>query len=96
MEYEIIEHGPGGHKDNSIGNLSLSDHVHNARNRKMLDSNTSGYTGVGWDKKNKYWEARIYHNKKQIKATFEFKEDAIEQRLKWEVEFNYRRRQSRS
>ena len=67
---EIIDHGPGGRKDNRMINLILSDHVHNARNRRMLDSNTSGINGVGYHngkRRRKRWFAKIHDNNRKQK-----------------------------
>jgi hypothetical protein len=61
----------------------------NAVGRKRITSNnTSGFTGVGFNKNREKWHARITVNDKNVDIGF-FKniEDAVEARIKKEIEF---------
>lgn len=55
--------------DNSIKNLRLCTRIENSRNRSKRIDNTSGVTGVHYNKKTKKWDARININRKRIKIT---------------------------
>ena len=58
---------------------------HQSRNRRMLSNNTSGVTGVSWDKRYEWWQASIYCNKKLIHlGTFVDKNKAVQARKKGE------------
>lgn len=52
--------------DNRICNLREVTSTENQRNQKINSSNTSGHTGVTWDKKRKCWQARISVNGKNL------------------------------
>lgn len=47
-------------------NLRITDATGNARNSKLNKNNTSGYTGVSWDKKEQQWAASITVDYKKI------------------------------
>ena len=58
--------------DNRIENLristmeGLSDHQANHQNLGICKNNTSGYTGVSWDKSRQKWSAKIWFKDKCI------------------------------
>lgn len=58
-------------------------------NTRIRSDNTSGKTGVSYDStvtsRNK-WRVQIYYKNISKKKRFEFLEDAIEQRIAWEIE----------
>ncbi len=54
-----IDHIDGDPSNNSINNLRLAMRVENVRNQKTRITNTSGYKGVSWRKKEKKWHASI-------------------------------------
>lgn len=69
-------------------NLRPSTHRENARNKSKHKYNTSGVTGVYWDKRLKKWFARICVNYKRIYlGYFNDKEDAIRVRLQAEAHY---------
>lgn len=73
----MIDHINGDKSNNSINNLRLVDGVQNSFNRKVKNTNTSGYTGVSFNKKSNKWRAYIVINGKQKHlGTFASKEDA--------------------
>jgi len=54
-----IDHINHNRSDNKIKNLRSVSHKNNLRNMSLSISNTSGVTGVYWDKKKKSWMALI-------------------------------------
>lgn len=83
---------PDHHNKNKLDsrktNLIICTSQENARNRPKYSNNTSGITGVGWDKRSKKWRARIYINDhEKLLGYFNNKEDAIIARLKAEKEY---------
>ena len=61
-----IDHINGNTLDNRLENLRVVTHQENARNQKRRNDNTSGVTGVSWNKKKQKWEARITDNGKLV------------------------------
>lgn len=57
-----IDHINGVKDDNRIGNLRVVSHQENHRNKPMRSDNTSGITGVVWDKTKRKWRAQIKMN----------------------------------
>jgi hypothetical protein len=56
-----IDHVNGVRTDNRIANLRLVTRQQNNRNMAKRCDNTSGVTGVTWDKRRRKWSARIRH-----------------------------------
>lgn len=54
-----IDHINGDRSDNRIWNLRQTTRTQNMRNQKKHKSNTSGFTGVVWNKKTGRWRATI-------------------------------------
>lgn len=83
-----IDHINHIRNDNRIENLRLVSHSDNQKNHSLYKTNKSGYSGVGFDKRNsiKPWYADI--GRKKL-GTFSTKEEAIAVRKKAEIEFNY-------
>ena len=81
------------HKDrnplnNRRNNLRQATEFENARNKSISKRNTSGFTGVCWDKESNKWAAYIKINKKMKRlGRFTDKEDAIRARLQAEKEY---------
>ena len=74
--------------DNRKRNLRPATNTENAQNRSKYKNNTSGFTGVSWDKTKNKWRVQIQWNKKKISiGYFVDKEDAIYTRLKAEAEY---------
>jgi hypothetical protein len=64
--------------DNRRSNLRLVTHQENAYNVGLFKSNSSGATGVYWDKNRNKWQAKIKKDQKNIfLGRFETKEEAI-------------------
>lgn len=81
-----IDHVNGNRKDNRLSNLRNVDRSTNCKNAARLRTNTSGQTGIYWDKVNHTWHVRIA--KKHI-GRFKLFEDAMAARKAAEVEYSY-------
>ena len=80
-------HGEESRNDNRKTNLRICTVQENNRNHKICERNTSGVTGVSFDKTRNKWEASIKFNNKNYKKRFDSFDDAVKQRKKWEDEF---------
>lgn len=70
------DHIDGNKLNNTRANLRVVSHSQNIQNA-FFSSNTSGYKGVTWHKRNQMWRAYIKQNKKQIHlGYFHDKDDA--------------------
>ena len=54
-----VDHENGIPGDNRFSNLRCGTHAENGQNTKLSRANTSGYTGVTWDKRRRKWMAKI-------------------------------------
>lgn len=68
----MLDHINGRRYDNAIANLREADSVTQGRNGRKRKTNTSGVTGVHWDKKANAWraEARGRNSKKVCAGYF--------------------------
>ena len=75
----IIDHINRIKTDNKFENLRLVTQSLNQRNKGMLRNNTSGVTGLTWDKSREKWQAKAYDNtgKNKFLGYFEDKEIAV-------------------
>ena len=74
--------------DNRKDNLRTVTNQQNMMNTGIRSDNTSGFTGVYWDKKKNKWEARITINgKKKFLGYFKDKQDAINTRKEAEIKY---------
>lgn len=63
----VIDHINGNKLDNRKENLRIVSQTQNNYNRHVIDSrNTSGFTGVSWDKARGKWMAKTKHNGKIV------------------------------
>lgn len=84
---QIVDHINRNRADNRKKNLRICNHGENNRNRGVYTTNTSGTTGVHYDKKRKKWVASITYNCKRVFiGRYEFKEEAIRARNIKEIE----------
>lgn len=73
----LVDHVNGNGLDNRRCNLRLATRTQNAINSRMSPTNTSGYRGVYWCKKNKRWQASIsVDGKRKHVGCFKAPEDA--------------------
>jgi hypothetical protein len=77
-ESHLIDHIDGNTLNNHIENLRLVTNKENQRNRTVINkNNTSGCTGVTWDKNKRKWLAQIsVNNKNKYLGRYETKEEA--------------------
>ena len=78
---EVVDHINGNKLDNRNDNLRVCSYSQNLMNAKLKNNNTSGVTGVWYNKKNGKWYAEIFFdgNKKNIGGYLN-KKDAITSR----------------
>lgn len=66
----IIDHINHNTADNRKFNLRTATSSQNSMNRKLRNDNTSGVTGVSWDRKSKKWHSRIGIDNHEISLGF--------------------------
>jgi hypothetical protein len=86
-QVDHINHDKG---DNRLQNLREVSNSENHRNMGVQRNNTSGHTGVSWDKKHKKWEVNIkVSGKKKFLGYFSLLEDAVVARRKGVTKFGF-------
>lgn len=87
---EEIDHKNKIKTDNTLDNLFASDRKHNLKNKSKYKSNSTGVTGVLFDKKSGLYAPNIQVNKKRIwfKRTSSL-EEAIKIRKEAEKEYGF-------
>lgn len=84
----IIDHRNGNSLDNRKCNLRKCTKAQNDYNKRIQPYNTSGVTGVTWDKRANKWNASIGYRGKTIHlGTFINKQDAIDARKQGEDKY---------
>lgn len=85
-----IDHINGKKADNRIANLRAVTRQDNNRNKAKRKDNTSGVTGVTWDRSRQAWAARIRHNgRNKALGRFATVEAAAEARERAMREYGY-------
>ena len=88
LGYKNYDHINRNELDNRKENLRECTKSENAMNCPIKENNTSGFTGVSFDKKQNKWHSYIGINGKRINiGKFNNKDDAIRARLKAEKEY---------
>ena len=87
-----LDHINGDGKDNRICNLREVTRSENNKNKKKLSNNTSGVTGVGYDKESKKWRGRITSEGVVFRKRFKTFEEACVWRKQKEKEFGFTER----
>ena len=91
----FVDHINGDRANNCKSNLRIVTQQQNQMNHSIFKNNTSGHTGVCWDKGANKWEARIGNKGKTVNlGYFTNKEDAIKARQEAEIKYfgEYRRK----
>lgn len=86
LDYEgIVDHKNCNKADNRKENLRPATNSQNCTNKGLIVNNTSGVTGVYWEKNKKRWFAEVSVNYKSIRSSY-FKdfEDAVQARKELE------------
>ena len=81
-----IDHKDHNPSNNRIKNLRIVSHKENMKNKKLRKDNTSGTTGVKWNKSKEKWE--VYLSKKYYGA-FKEKQKAISKRKEILLDSDY-------
>ena len=82
-----IDHKDRNRSNNKWENLRLADDTENARNKSLHSNNTSGHTGVSWNKRQQKWIAHITIDYKTIRiGGYSTIEDAIKARQQKELD----------
>lgn len=80
--YVQVDHANHDTLMNTRWNLKATTSTGNNRNRRLLDSNTSGFCGLERRKGTNKWVAKIkVHGKRKHLGTFDSKDDAIAARV---------------
>lgn len=81
----MVDHINRNKLDNRNENLRIVTNSQNQTNKKIMNNNTSGTTGVTWDKARGKWKVSLNINKKCYNlGRFDTLEEAIDVRLKAE------------
>ncbi len=92
-----IDHINGIRDDNRIVNLRDVEHKENQKNLSIQKSNTSGYTGVYWNKPTKNWRVKIEVDGKQIHIGYFKKiQQAIKARAEAEKKYGFHKNHGRA
>lgn len=84
---QFVDHINKNKADNRKENLRCCQRSENDRNRSLYITNTSGVSGVFFDRQREKWVASITYNSKKIYlGRYDAKEDAIMARLTKEIE----------
>lgn len=88
LGFKNYDHVDRNELNNLETNLRPATYQENARNHSLLSNNTSGFTGVSWNKRALKWKTYIIINKQQIYlGSYIDKQDAIIARLKAEAKY---------
>lgn len=85
-----IDHINGIRSDNRLENLRLVSNQENNKNKRMYRNNSSGVTGITWNKKERKWVATIVINcKLKHLGYFTDFDKAVEVRRDWEKKIGF-------
>ena len=62
LPQSLLDHKDQDKGNNRIDNLRLSTNKQNQENTGEWSTNTSGFKGVSWNKRDRKWQAKITHN----------------------------------
>lgn len=84
----LVDHKNRKPNDNRKSNLRICLHKENDRNNNLYKNNSSGFTGVSFDKSRNKWVARIMVDRKDIfLGRYDKIQDAIKARLIGELNY---------
>lgn len=85
---DVADHKNGDTLNNLEENLRVCNRRENASNRQKQTNNTSGHSGVTWNKTAEKWMAYIAYNYKDITlGYFDMIKDAVECRKRAEEKY---------
>lgn len=85
--YDIDHINTDAHYDNRKCNLRIVSRSENNRNKKIQKNNTSGVSGVHYNKTKDVWRATININKKHYQYDFKSFEEAVSKRKEMELKY---------
>ena len=86
--YNVVDHINRNPLDNRKCNLRVCSQQQNTINRSLRNDNTSGKSGVTFNKRIGKWQANVYiSGKRHHLGYFDNKEDAITARLEGEEKY---------
>jgi hypothetical protein len=86
----LLDHIDGNGLNNKIENLRLVDHIGNKKNLPINYRNTSGVTGVYWNKQRNAWDSKLNLEGKSLNlGRYRLKKDAIEARKNAEIGYGF-------
>ena len=83
---EVVDHINRNKLDCRRNNMRIATRQENSINRGLQSNNHSGISGVYFGKQG-YWIAKLQRGNIELSKYFHNKEDAINQRLLWEIEY---------
>jgi len=85
-----IDHINGDRLDNRIKNLRDVSQAENNRNLSLSKINTSGFTGVYWCARDKWWVSKIkVSGRDRFLGNYKHKQDAIDARIQANVRYQF-------
>ena len=92
-----VDHINGVPSDNRWENLREVSPLENRRNAARSKNNTSGVTGITWDKRKNFWYVRITLNRiNKFIGYFEHLEDAKQARKQAEIDYGFHQNHGRN
>ena len=89
----LVDHLDGDSLNNKWGNLKDGTPSENSMNKRKQSNNTSGVTGVVWNKRHEKWQVRIMKQRKNYNlGYFDNFEDAKRVRKEAEIKFGFTKR----
>lgn len=90
IDPDFVDHENGNTDENSVSNLRNVTNQQNLMNMKQYRNNSSGCTGVHWDKKANRWVSKICFKGKRITiGSFVDLSDAINARKQAEITYGF-------
>ncbi|MBK5242133.1 hypothetical protein [Clostridium sp.] len=85
----VADHKNRNKMDNKLNNLRAISASENEVNKRMQSNNTSGVTGVTWDKSRNKWKVMLnIYGKGHNLGRYDSLEDAIQIRRKAEIKYH--------
>ncbi len=85
--YSMHDHIDRNELNNRVYNLRPCTQQENLFNKSKRSDNTSGITGVSWNKRTNKWSAELHCNGTRWRKCFSCFEDAVKSRLEAEAEY---------